>query len=374
IPMASVYGAPSGWAQLWQDSAFRFRFTYIELTWLLHRLFGFTPAPFYAASIALHIACTWIVYATGVWSRIGWNVALPAAAFFAVYEGHQEAVMWVAASMELLMFLFGVSSFLFWARWLETRRAGHYVLSLIAFCLALLSKESAVVFPLLLTLTGLRLLALLPFLLLSAAAAITAVGGSNARLGDGSFSFHAPFWVVLPNSYWRLLFVWGIAALLVIVWRRAAQHRALVLTALVWMLIALLPYSFLLYMNRMPSRQTYLASLGVSWIVGAAWTLLPDRRLVAAVTTAILVSNVAILWGKKRDQFLQRAEPTERLLRILRETKEPVTVHCFPYELIVAERAAESVGRKIHVARWPNPPPDCLAVTAGDRLIRIPLR
>ncbi|MBC7925789.1 MAG: hypothetical protein H7039_09035, partial [Bryobacteraceae bacterium] len=100
IPMASVYGAPSGWAQLSQDSAFRFRFTYIELTWLLHRLFGFTPAPFYAASIALHIACTWIVYATGVWSRIGWNVALPAAAFFAVYEGHQEAVMWVAASME----------------------------------------------------------------------------------------------------------------------------------------------------------------------------------------------------------------------------------------------------------------------------------
>ena len=61
-----------------------------------------------------------------------------AAAFFAVAEGHQEAVMWFTAINELWMFLFGAAALLCWMR---GSRAGIPL-----FALALLSKESAVIF------------------------------------------------------------------------------------------------------------------------------------------------------------------------------------------------------------------------------------
>jgi len=39
---------------------------------------------------------TWLLYALGEWKGIGYSASfLWAAAFFAVYEGHQEALMWI---------------------------------------------------------------------------------------------------------------------------------------------------------------------------------------------------------------------------------------------------------------------------------------
>ena len=119
IALSRVYGPVSGWPQLAHDPGFRLRFTYVELSFVLDRLFGFHPLPFYAASVVLHAVCAWLVYALGSWRLAGWRLAFPAAAFFAVYDGHQEAVMWAAASMELLLFLFGVGAFLAWLRWLD---------------------------------------------------------------------------------------------------------------------------------------------------------------------------------------------------------------------------------------------------------------
>jgi hypothetical protein len=39
--------------------------------------------------------------------------------FFAVYEGHQEAVMWYAALPELLVFFVSLATLLLWLRWRE---------------------------------------------------------------------------------------------------------------------------------------------------------------------------------------------------------------------------------------------------------------
>ena len=38
--------------------------------------------------------------------------------------------------------------------------------------------------------------------------------------------------------------------------------------ALVWMGLALVPYSFLTYSTQIPSRQTYLASAGLALLAG----------------------------------------------------------------------------------------------------------
>ena len=214
IAWSRAWGPPSGWAELWRTPGFRFRFTYVELSWLLDRFFGFIPLPFYVVSLILHVLCTWMVYATGLWNRIGFSVALPAAVFFAVYEGHQEAVMWLAASMELLLFLFGVSAFLCWILFLQNRRWTWYAASLMCFLLAAMSKESAVVLPALMALAGFELIPLLPFGLIALAQVALSLGSAgNGRLQDGSFSLAAPFWITLPNSFVRLLFIWGFVAL-----------------------------------------------------------------------------------------------------------------------------------------------------------------
>ena len=41
------------------------------LSAFLDRTFGFTPAPFYAASILIHALCVLLVYASGIWIETG---------------------------------------------------------------------------------------------------------------------------------------------------------------------------------------------------------------------------------------------------------------------------------------------------------------
>ena len=76
----------------------------------LWRLAGLRPWVYHAASLVLHIANTWLLFGLCLsWPRMR-AAAFWAAAFFAVHEGHQEAVMWFSAINELLMFFFGMAS------------------------------------------------------------------------------------------------------------------------------------------------------------------------------------------------------------------------------------------------------------------------
>jgi hypothetical protein len=89
-------------------------------------------------------------------------------------------------------------------------------------------------------------------------------------------------------------------------------------------------------MHRIPSRQTYLASAGLAWLVGAAIVIMKERCsknhtwAPPVILLLILSHNVAYLWTKKRQQFLERAQPTERLLSLARSVDGPIFVKCFP--------------------------------------------
>jgi hypothetical protein len=351
LEQARLYGPVSGWPAMFSDGIFRYRATFYVLTYWVDSLFGPGPAAFYAASVLLHVLCAWLVYFLGAWRLLGWRLSAAAGAFFAVHEGHQEAVMWYSASSELLMFFFGVLSLLCWIRLVEKQGGWRwYAASLVFFAAALLSKESAVVFValLLLPLLGARaprraLVWWLPFAALAAADQwlIFSSRAYSFRFQDGSFSLSAPFWITLPVSIARLLWVWGVLALLVILVARAKQHRQLLRVAALWIVLALLPYSFLTYMHRVPSRQTYLASLGLAWIVAAGfWTLQARLRLhrsavLAVVVSAVLVANIGYLWTRKRRQFAGRAAPVEALVALARKTNGPIYMRCFPDPAII---------------------------------------
>ena len=103
--------------------------------------------------------------------------------------------------------------------------------------------------------------------------------------------------------------------------------------------MALIPYSFLTYSTAIPSRQTYVATVGLCILFGLAVDTFTRRDVVMAMVAAMLVHNVGILWVKKRAQFVARAEPTERLIKMARESGGPIWVQCFPRTDWIAKEA-----------------------------------
>jgi hypothetical protein len=337
ISLALVYGPPSGLSSLFHDGVSRSRATSYWVFFAVWRVANLNPVVYHAVSLLLHIVNTWLVF----WIAMAWPLMRPgalwAAAFFAVHEGHQEAVMWFSAINELLMFAFGAAALLCWMH--KWRLAG-----IMLFALALLSKESAVIFLPLFLLTEpvnewrRAMVRLIPYAVLAAIAVASVVStrAYSFRFSDGSFSAHAPFWITWPRSYFRLLWIWGFIAGALLLWRK---HRVSLLPSLVWIGVSLVPYSFLTYSTEIPSRQVYLASVGLALLFGLAIAQMPRRSWIAAVIALMLIHNVAYLWTKKRGQFLERAAPTEQLIELARRTDGLIRVRCFPRSMSIAEEA-----------------------------------
>jgi hypothetical protein len=334
ITVARDYAPPSGWSALFHDALYRCRATSLFVTWWTERLFGVDPFVFNVSSLLLHIVDCFLVFALGRWRLIGWRISALAACMFAVSQRHHEAVIWYAALPELMVFLFVLLSFHCWLQWLESPSGLIYLCTFAAYVLALLSKESAVAVPPLMLLAGLMerrpwrtlLPRILPFALSAAVyfALIFAARKTHLHFNDaGTFSLTAPFPAVLLRSAVRLIGVWGGIAAVSFLWWRPRHWMRVLIFAACWLAITLLPYSFLTYMPHVPSRHTYLASMGVAMLV-AAWLLelhgrthqLYRARVIACIAALIIGHQCCYLWIKKQAQFAQRAEPTEKLVEL----------------------------------------------------------
>lgn len=360
IQMSRTIAEPGGLEHLFEQPIAHWRMTFFVLTYFVDRVAGLDPQIYHGVAVALHVLCCWLVYALWIWAPVGKKVALIAACFFAVFEGHQEAVMWYSAIMETLLFLFGIGAWLCFMQWLEGKGWVYYWLGLVSFALALFSKESAYIYAALMLLPVAdrytdrtrrkkAMLGWLPFFAMAIVSVISIASGrvSNPRFGDGSFVLSGHFLRVLAESTGRLLFVWGLLALIALGALRAREYLRLTVYSLLWIAISLIPYSFLTYLNRVPSRQTYLASVGLSWLVAAAMASVWERlggRLVLAIAAIILIVNTSILWRKKAEQYRTRALPTDILINAVRHADGPIHIRCYPYIPLVAESAAREFG------------------------------
>ena len=363
LAQSFTYGSPAGVGTLLHDAQFRLRATKFWVMDCLWQVAGFTPPVFRAASLALHIANTWLVlFVAAAWPRMR-PAAFWAAAFFAVHEGHQEAVMWLSAITELLMFLFGMASLWCFLSASDSNRPSRLkeLAGVVLFSLALLSKETAIFLLPLFVLAvepqewRRRLPRLAPHvvLVLLALASIAQSRSNSFRFHDGSFSLHAPFWLSWPHSFARLLWIWGWAALLALFLSGDRRFRRGAVVALAWIGIALVPYSFLTYSTAIPSRLIYLASAGLALLVGLALAEYQGRRIAAAVFALMLLHNTVYLWTKKRAQFVERAAPTDQLIRFARHTPGAIWVECFPLPPIDAEEAVRlATGRSPSDLVW----------------------
>lgn len=363
LAQAQIYGAPSAVAALANHTVYRVRATSEWTMYWAWHWFHLRPWAYHALSLALHILNVWLVFAIGLaWPRMR-LAAFWAAAFFAVAEGHQEAVMWFSAINELWMFLFGAVAL--WC-WLEDRWWG-----VVPFAVALISKESAVVWLLLFFLAAPRRdwRKWLPYVAVAAlvTGSVFLTHDSSFRFSDGSFSWHAPFWITWPRGIARVLWVWGWIAAAVVWFAGDRKSREAAGLSLAWVAIALLPYAFLTYSTEIPSRQTYLASAGLAYLVGLLWGMrlrLPaalQSKAPAALITLLLLHNVGYLWTRKQAQFEERAAPTEQLIALARETAAPIWVQCFPRVGWIAEEAVHlATGRPPSDVVW-KPTPGAVA-------------
>jgi cbb3-type cytochrome oxidase subunit 3 len=351
IWLGRIYGAPSQWGDLFSDPLYRCRATSIVLTRATEEIFGNIQVVFNLQSLLLHACNAVLVAFLGLWRPIGFRLSIAAAFFWGLSQRLHEAVIWYAALPEQLVFFFVLLAFLFWIHWWQSKSRAAYAAAGLCYILALLSKESGVVF------CGLAALplffdtkrwkemayALAPFGLIAAAYFLLNVLAKSNHLhwNDGTFQLGWHFILVILNSSARIFWVWGIVALVVLYLARKSVNWSIVAIAAAWIVICLLPYSFLSYMPRVPSRHVYLAMVGRSLILAVALAAVwRYRRVTAMVAALFVVTNSAYIAFFKRSQFVARANVTEKLVQEASKLHgEAYEVECFPHAPELAEFA-----------------------------------
>jgi hypothetical protein len=312
----------------------------VFVTWQLGwQLFGANPLPFHIVSLLLHAVTSLILglcAATLSGSRwLGWLVG----AIFAVFPLHMEAVGWVAAQWDIWATLFGIVSMLLFASWWRDRNGLlPYLGALAAFTLGVFTKESLLTFLPLILISALlarrpqqsrdwaRLaVAMVPFaaaLLLNVVIRFLVLGRlggyveTRQDLGNFVWEFFASHLRVLLAPVAELTYsgpapqVVGAmvsAALLVGLAAFGRARLGLVLLALVWVVLTIVPV-----LNLVPSapdlqqnRLLYLPAAGYALLTG---TLLYEaikaagrfRSIALALAGALLFAGVATAWLQLR--------------------------------------------------------------------------
>jgi tetratricopeptide (TPR) repeat protein len=172
-----------GFKSIWLTSAA----TYYPLTltsfWIQHALWGLNPAPYHLVNVFLHAACGLLMWQVLV--RLHVRGAWLGAALWTLHPVQVESVAWITELKNTQSCFFYLLSILSFLRWRELRDADrksggwHYTVALLCAVLAILSKSSTVMLPVVLGLClwwmdgrcrWRNIIALSPFLLISALA------------------------------------------------------------------------------------------------------------------------------------------------------------------------------------------------------------
>lgn len=288
------------------------------------------PACWHWTEFAIHAANSILVFLVARMLGFSRFSATFAAALFAVHGTRPEAVVWLAGRADLLAAFFvllGLASFIrFWNR---DGGAVWYVISLFSMLLAILSKESAYTFALLLVVflaangvlkTRRAINALIPFFAVSAALLVWriillgGVGGYQNRTGQSealSFGvitlvkalilrltailFFPINWSHQPNAAFGIVTVLYLATLVWLATARVSRNAFIVPLGFLFSL-ALPPWSLLLIgPDLQKARVLYLPVLGFCLLLGTAVENLNWKpRWVVAVS--ILAFNVTALF------------------------------------------------------------------------------
>jgi hypothetical protein len=310
-----------------------FRITSIGMYGVLKGLFGYRAEYFYAFGILLHFINVLLLKRFLGMVTHDARLAFAGAAMFAVFQAPQEAVMWITAMGETLQGLFILCTLLAWLR-------KRYVWSAVFFLFALFSKESALLVlafvPLLQWQQGGKVFPRAYAVLL----APTAVFGltylytwSNNHLIQNAMYVVRPMAaiVVVGQTLLQLTWPWLVVPVILFRFDRGRWPEAWpVAAALGAMTVTMLPYMFLTYSPYLPSRQIYLASMLLMWLITSLWRQWTNKTLRSAFVAVFVAVNIGYIWFQKDPQYVKRAAPTTQLLRLL-QSRQPTQLLIFDF-------------------------------------------
>jgi len=148
---------PLGFQAIWTTSRAVYYPLVLSSFWVQHALWGLNPLPYHLVDVALHAACGLLLWrlllrlhAPGAW--LG-------AAIWALHPVQVESAAWITEQKNTQSCLFYLLAILFFLRWLEASRspnaatatgfprARNYCAALLCATLAILSKSSTVMLP-----------------------------------------------------------------------------------------------------------------------------------------------------------------------------------------------------------------------------------
>lgn len=309
--------------------------------WLEWRLWGLNPTGYRLTNLLLHVFTAGLLWA--LLRRLRLPGAFLAAVLFAVHPVNVESVAWVAQRKEMLAAVFFLASLLsFLEAEIGAERASPrwYAAALAAFVLAILSKSSVAILPLVLLgmMAWLRplerrdLVRVAPFVVVSAvllpmqAWFQTRVTSEDAQLGGAierllgaagavwfylykalvplDLCFIYPRWQVDPASAGWWLPLIAVAAMTVVLWRRRRGWQRALLFAWGYFCVALLPVmGFTSFGFREHSlvadHYQHLALIGVLVLVAGGWdawrTHWPAQAGIAQATAVVAILGLAFL-------------------------------------------------------------------------------
>jgi hypothetical protein len=267
-----------------------------------YRLYGLWPPGYHITNLVIHLGCIAGVYSLCVELGLGSRIAPLASLIFSVLPIETEAVAWMGARFDLLSTFFTLWGVVFYLRYRwNASIISAYVIALLCFALALLSKENAYMFPLLLlaieclvmskrswkALTGCCLLAVVLFVYRGAV--LGGIGGYVSS-GNGPIALHISFKAVeglflrapslllfgynwaqprLATSAFLFSANIGLLLALVILSKFGTGAGKRLWLGLVWMIVPLLPaHPFLmLTADLRTSRVLYMGAVGMSMVL-----------------------------------------------------------------------------------------------------------
>ena len=332
---------------------------------------GTDPFLWHLDSLLLHLADSVLVFL--LISRLFSSrpAALVASILFAIHGTRPEAVTWVSGRFDLISSFFVLSGLLFFIAHLRLlnragiRAAACYAASLLSMTLAILTKESAYVFPALLMLTlavhpgasRQHLKRTVPFWALAIALfafrwwALGGIGGYSDK-GTGkpeAFSlgllpilkalalriwsaFYFPInWSIEPSRDLGIVYALSVAILIWVLWKVSVERRR-IFYAVAFVLISSLPavHQLLIGNDLQKSRLLYLPSVGFCVMLGFAveglrptQAMLPAAFVLLAFHWASLQHNeriwrqVASIADSTCLQIVQQISPSTRQIVIL---------------------------------------------------------
>ena len=296
------------------------------LTWISHMLdvqiLGLNAGRHLLMNVAIHALTSVLLFfmllrlTTAMWPSAA------VAALFALHPLHVESVAWVSERKDVLSTLFFVLTLWLYARFVEKRSLGRYVLMAIAFALGLMSKPMLVTLPFVLLLLDywplkrlskqaviekLPLFAIvIPVAILTMKAQQTSIGAipfsdriSNAArayvayLGKMIWPAHLTNIYPLPRNTSIAITLSALAFLLIvtIVALRFSKRFPFLPVGWFWYLGTLVPVIGLIQVGRqaMADRYTYIPSIGI--FIAVVWTARKWLPLFAIAAIACAVCS-----------------------------------------------------------------------------------